>query len=111
MDADHPQERRLRGLSLTPILVALVHVVVGSTVLKIALTLFKTKHGWLDVILASVAAGLACFVPTVGSVVAFAVMIGVLYWRIKEDLNAVIAAVVIARLVMVPVLLAFKLGY
>ena len=94
---------------LNPVLVAVVYFVVGVAGLRTTFLLFRTRHDWLDVVLASGAAALLSLIPTVGDPMGLAAMLGILYWRIRQDTTAIAAAVMVARLLIIPVLLVFKL--
>jgi hypothetical protein len=94
---------------VNPVTVALVYAVVGIVVLPLVLSLAKTKYKFFDVVLASVTAAAASFIPTIGGPVSLVVMVAILYWRIRDDLfPQIIFAVGIARLIMVPVLIVLK---
>jgi hypothetical protein len=72
--------------------------------------LFKTQYQFSDVVLASVAAGAASLIPTVGGPASLVAALVVLYWRTQQSLFPdILAAVFAARLAMVPVLLALRL--
>ncbi len=91
-------------------LVAVIYVVSGVVVIPIVFAFFKTQYQFVDVVLASVAAGAVSLVPTVGGPASMAVALVVLYWRMRQSLFPdIVAAVFAARLVMVPVLLALRL--
>ena len=94
---------------MNPVTYAIVQAVVGIVVLPLVLSLAKANYGFLDVVLASVAAAAISFIPTIGGIASLAAMVGILYWRIRDDLfPGIFMAVVIARLTMVPVLMALK---
>jgi hypothetical protein len=92
---------------MNPIIVALVYTVVGAAVLPIGFKVFKTNFAWIDVAMASVGAGLASLIPTIGGPVSLIVMIAILYWRIGggKVFPDIIVSVFVARLAMLPVLL------
>lgn len=91
---------------MNPLLVAAVYAGVGLVVIPLIFALFRTQYQYLDVILACIAAGAASFIPGIGGPVSLAAMVGVLYWRTRQDLFPdILVAVGVARLAMVPVFL------
>jgi len=95
---------------MSPILIAVIYVACGVVVIPIVFAFFKTQYQFLDVVLASVAAGAASLIPTIGGLASLAVTLVVLYWRMQQSLFPdIFIAVSAARLAMVPVLLTLRL--
>ncbi len=91
-------------------LVAFFYAVAGIVVVPIIFSIFKTKYGFLDVVLASIGAAAVSLIPTIGGPASLATMIAILYWRIREDLVPdIVVAVGVARLAVIPLLLVFNL--
>jgi len=96
--------------TMSPVLIAAIYVVSGVVVIPIVFALFKTQYQFSDVVLASVAAGAASLIPTVGGPASLVAALVVLYWRTQQSLFPdILVAVFAARLAMVPVLLALRL--
>jgi hypothetical protein len=95
---------------MSPLLIAGIYVVSGVVVIPIVFALFKTQYQFLDVVLASVAAGAASLIPNAGGTASLVAALAVLYWRTQQSLFPdIVMAVFAARLAMVPVLLALRL--
>jgi len=95
---------------MSPITLALVYVVSGLVVVPLVFAIFRTPYQFVDVAIASVGAGAASFIPSFGGIASLVVMLGVLYWRMRDSFFPdVVVAAVAARLAMVPVLLALRL--
>ena len=94
---------------MNSILVAVVYAAVAVAIIPLVFALFRTQYQFLDVVLASVAAAAASFIPTIGGPASLVVMVAVLYWRIGQGIFPdIVVAVGAARLAMVPVLLALQ---
>jgi len=94
---------------MDPILVAVVYAVSGVVIIPAVFALFKTRYQFLDVVLASLAAAGASLIPTIGAPASLVVSLVVLYWRMGENFRDILIAVFVARLAMVPILLALRL--
>ncbi|MBV8063365.1 MAG: hypothetical protein JOY51_07200 [Nevskia sp.] len=94
---------------MNSVIAAVIYGIVSMVVVPMIFSIFKTKYTPLDVALASAGAALVSLIPTIGGPASFAVMIGVLYWRLREDLSDIFVAVMVARLASLPVLLVLKL--
>ena len=94
---------------MSPILIAFIYFASALLVIPLVFAFFKTQYQFLDVVLASVAAGAASLIPTLGGPASLLVTLVVLYWRLQQNLFPdIFVAVCAARLAMVPVLLALR---
>lgn len=95
---------------MSPVLIAAIYAGCGVAFIPLVFALFKTQYEFLDVVLASVAAGAASLIPTIGGPASLVAAVGVLYWRTQQSLFPdIVLAVFAARLAMVPVLLTLRL--
>jgi hypothetical protein len=87
-------------------LVALTYAVLCTAVIPIGFKVFGTRYRFLDIVMAAIAGAVLAFIPTVGPVASLVATVGVLYWRMRQDLFPdIVISVLVARLAMVPVLL------
>jgi hypothetical protein len=94
---------------VNPFLVAAIYVVASLVVIPVGFEVFKTRYRFSDVVLAAFAGGAASLIPSFGAVASYVVTVGVLYWRVHDDLFPdILFSVGAARLAMVPVLMAFS---
>lgn len=94
---------------VNPVAASAVHAVVGTVVVSLVLLVWGERQKLLDVSLASVGAALVSLIPTVGQPLSVLAMLGLLYWRCSASVPALAASVALARLTMVPVLVALDL--
>ena len=94
-----------------PISTALVYAVVGSLVVLGVLKMMDRRAGAADVVGACIAGAAASMIPTVGGPLSLLVTLGILYWRSGAELRDIAFAVMLARLAMVPALLALRLAH
>ncbi len=95
----------------SPVATAVVYAMVGSLVVLGVLRMMGTRDNTAEVVGACVAGAAASMIPTVGGPVSLLVTLGLLYWRSGAELRDIAFAVVLARLAMVPVLLAVRLAH
>jgi predicted PurR-regulated permease PerM len=89
-----------------PYLGALLYVVTVLVLVPVGFSIFKTQYQFPDVVLASLAAGAASLIPTVGGVASYAATVLVLYWRLRDNLFPdIVISVAVARLAVVPIAL------
>jgi hypothetical protein len=94
---------------LNPYVVALTYAVVGTGVIAIVFTLFKTPYQLWEVVLAAFVGAALSFIPTVGGIASLVGTLGVLFWRLgRGAATDIFVSVAVARLVMVPVLLTLS---
>ena len=93
---------------INPFTVAVVYAVVGSAVALGVLRLFGSKSGVLTIVGPCAAAAVASMVPVIGGPLSLLVMIAGLYWQSDAELMAIAVAVGVARLAMVPALMALR---
>ena len=91
---------------MNSIMVAVIYAVVAIIVVPLGFAVFKTQHQLLDVVLAAVGGAACSLIPTAGGIASLAATVGILYWRMRQDLFPdILISVFVARLAMVPVLL------
>ena len=94
---------------MNPYVVALTYAVVGTGVIAIVFTLFKTPYQLWEVVLAAFVGAALSFIPTVGGIASLVGTLGVLFWRLgRGAATDIFVSVAVARLVMVPVLLTLS---
>ena len=96
---------------VSPITVAIVYAVVGSVVVLGVLKLMGGRPDAREVVGACVAGALASLIPIVGDAFSLVVTLGMLYWRGAGELRDIGLAVTVARLSMIPVLVALRLAH
>jgi hypothetical protein len=85
---------------------AIVYALVCMAVMPIVFRIFKTRAEMPEIIVASLCGAAATLIPGWGQAISLIVTIGVLYWRIRDDLFPdIFLAVAASRLLMIPVLL------
>ncbi len=97
---------------MNPVVVALGYFFAGVVVVPLVLRLFRTHFEWIDIALAAIGGALASLIPTIGGLASLAAMLGVLYWRLGSSklFPDIVVAVLIARLVLLPVFLLIQSG-
>jgi len=98
-------------MTINPVTTAIVFAAVGSVVTLGVLRIMGNREQTADIVGASVAGALASMIPTVGGPVSLLVTLGVLYWRRVAELRDIAIAVAVARLAMVPALLALRVAH
>lgn len=96
---------------MRPLTFAITYAVLATATIPLIFALFKTKYRFLDVLMASVGAAVVYFlVPSpIGGPASLIVHVGLLYWRIRENLVPdIVAAVAAARLGMIPIMLSLN---
>jgi uncharacterized membrane protein len=94
---------------LDPNIFALIYVVVGTVVITIVLTLFKSRYQFWEVVLAALVGAALSLIPAVGGIASLAGTLGVLFWRLGRGLSTdIFVSVAVARLAMIPVLLVLN---
>jgi hypothetical protein len=89
---------------VNPYLFALIYAGVVAAVVPIGLTIFKTPHAFIDVLLAAVGGAAFSLIPTLGGVASEVATVGILFWRTGRDLFPdIIVSVAVARLAVIPV--------
>lgn len=96
---------------INPVTVAVVYAAVGSMVVMAMLKILGAHPKWVDVVGACVVGALASLIPTAGAAISLLVTLAVLYWRGAGEMRDIGIAVLVARLAMVPVLLALRLSH
>ena len=95
----------------SPVATAVVYAVVGSVVVLGVLRIVGTRDNAAEIVGSCVAGAATSMIPTMGGPVSLLVTLGLLHWRSGAGLRDVAFAVVLARLAMVPVLLAVRLAH
>jgi hypothetical protein len=94
---------------MDPFVVAGSYVVAGLIFVPLGFKFFNTRYQFVDVLLASLAAGAASLLPTIGGVASYAAMVLVLYWRLRENLFPdIVVATGAARLALIPLMMALR---
>jgi hypothetical protein len=94
---------------MDPFAVAGLYVLAGLVFVPLGFKFFGTRYQFIDVLLASLAAGAASLIPTIGGVASYAAMVLVLYWRLQENLFPdIVVATGAARLALIPLMMALR---